>query len=440
MLALLVSPLPIAPVDKPKKIVVVGTGLAGLAAAKRLSDQGHQVTVLEARDRIGGRIWTSKKWPDLPLDLGATWIHGVTKNPITEIADQIGAKRIRTSYDSAVLLNSNGKELSELDAQLLQTLRMRLGQAVRKAQRAEEDASLLSVARSVPVGPGAHGAALIEFLVNSEFEQEYGGAADSLSAHYFDSAKEFEGSDVLFADGFEVIVKHLAKGLDVRLKQVVQEIDFSEEEIVVTTSKGTFEADQVLVTLPLGVLQSGRVTFNPELPIPKSRAIRRLKMGVLNKCYLRFPRVFWPADVDWIEILPAKAGQWVEWVSFAKAAKRPVLLGFNAAQRGREIESLSDQALVDDAMKSLRNAFGKDIPDPTDWQITRWARDPYARGSYSYNALGATPKDREALAAPVGDRLFFAGEATSKDFFGTAHGALISGVAAAEQMLKLTGP
>lgn len=419
---------------EPRRILVIGAGLAGLAAARTLRDQGHSVTILEGRDRIGGRIWTSKKWPDIPLDFGATWIHGTQENPLTRIADQIKAERIATRYDSAILLRSNGKELNASDERLLDSLLEQLKSAIRVAQSRDTDQSLRAVARKLSDKQNSVGKQMVEFLLNSQFEQEYGGRAEDLSAHWFDDSKEFGGGDVLFAEGFEVMVKHLGKGLDVRLGHIVESVSTNDEDVVVKTSKGRFEADQVLVTLPLGVLQSGKVQFNPALPPEKVRAIHRLKMGVLNKCYLRFPHAFWPIDVDWIEIMPEKSGHWVEWVSFMQAVKKPVLLGFNAAQRGKDIEALSDRAIVEDAMKTLRRAFGTSIPNPTDWQITRWAGDPFSLGSYSYNALGSTPKDREALAAPINERIFFAGEATSKDSFGTAHGAVLSGIAAAELM------
>ena len=114
----------------------------------------------------------------------------------------------------------------------------------------------------------------------------------------------------------------------------------------------------------------------------------------------------------------------------------PILLGFNAAERGREIESFSNAQIVESAMQTLKTIFGAGIPQPTDFQITRWAADLFARGSYSYNALGATPAMRNVLAAPLNRRLFFAGEATNKDYFGTAHGAYLSGLRAAKEILS----
>ena len=112
------------------------------------------------------------------------------------------------------------------------------------------------------------------------------------------------------------------------------------------------------------------------------------------------------------------------------------MLGFNAADRGREIEAWSDGQIVESAMKTLKTVFGANIPQPIDYQITRWASDPFAKGSYSYNAIGSTPKMRYALANPLNGQLFFAGEATNRDYFGTAHGAYLSGLRAARDVLS----
>jgi monoamine oxidase len=436
-LSLLVLPVPSHFIRKEdKSVIVIGAGLAGLAAAQRLKQAGCRVTVLEARDRIGGRIHTSTRWPELPLDLGATWIHGVKGNPITKIADEIKAKRLATSYESAVLFGSKGAELDTVEEALLERLRGQLNQAIKRAQDSDPDRSLRAAVQSLLTNADPQVKSYVEFLLNSQFEQEYGGATDSMSAHWFDSSKEFGSGDVLFADGFQVITNHLAKDLTIRLGQAVNGIDSRGDEVTVRTSKGEFRADQILITLPLGVLQSGSVKFLPALPEAKHKAIQKLKMGVLNKCYLKFEKAFWPDDVDWVGMIPTQPGHWVEWVSFVKSAKQPILLGFNAAKRGREIESMTDQQIVEDAMKALRRVFGKTIPNPVDSLITRWASDPFSRGSYSFNALGSTPKDRDTLAEPVSNRIFFAGEASSKDHFGTAHGAVLSGIRAADEILS----
>ena len=420
-----------------KRVVVIGAGLAGLAAARELHRQGHEVVVVEARDRIGGRIWTSTHWPDMPLDLGASWIHGVRGNPLTGLADKIQARRLSTRYDRAMTYNTLGKPLSVAEERRMDHLRTQLFKALEKAQARDTDTTvrqvLASLMRQFDESSEAH--RFLSFILNSEIEQEYSGSATKLSAHAFDSAQEFDGGDVLFAQGFRVITEFLADTLPIELGQVVREIQWDTSPIRVLTDTTEYFADHVVVTLPLGVLKAKPALFAPQLPKVKQDAISKLGMGVLNKCYLRFQEAFWPADVDWLQYVSAKHGEWTEWVSFKRAANIPVLLGFNAADGGLAIEAWPDQQVVASAMQTLRTMFGQGIPEPVDYQITRWAADPFALGSYSYNAVGVTGATREALAAPLKQRLFFAGEASESDYYGTAHGAYLSGLRAAREVL-----
>ena len=177
------------------------------------------------------------------------------------------------------------------------------------------------------------------------------------------------------------------------------------------------------------------VRFSPELPGEKRQAIAALGMGVLNKCYLKFSQPSGLRRTGWI--YPAKRGEWVEWVSFMRAARWPVLLGFNAADHGRTIEDWSDEQIVASAMETLRTLFGRNVCEPLDYQITRWASDPFARGAYSFNALGSTPRMRDHLAQRLDSKVFFAGEATERKHYGTVHGAYESGLRAAQEIMEL---
>ncbi len=160
-------------------------------------------------------------------------------------------------------------------------------------------------------------------------------------------------------------------------------------------------------------------------------------MGVLNKCCLKFSRAFWPEKVDWLEYISAKRGEWVEWFSFMRIAKQPILVGYNTAEFGHKIEQWTNEEIVESAMKTLRTLYGRQTPDPLDFQITRWAADPFALGAYSFNALGSEPKMRDELAKSLGGEVFFAGEATERQHFGSVHGAYLSGLRAAQEILKL---
>ena len=418
-----------------KKVIVIGAGIAGLSAARELQNNGYEVVMLEARERIGGRIWTSTKWDDMPLDLGASWIHGINDNPLTLLADEIGAQRVVTSYDLTKVYNTSGELLTASEESYLEELTERVINRITSEQDADNDTSVRSVAEKIN-DSSPQSKRFINFILSGQFEHEYSGSANDLSTYWFDDDKEFGGDDVLFVDGFMQITEFLARDIQIKLGQVVKEIQRFGTSVKVISQNSEFSADHVIVTVPLGVLKSKKIIFSPELPQTKIDAINKLGMGVLNKCYLRFSESFWPTDIDWIEYIPEKHGEWTEWVSFKRVSNLPVLLGFNAADRGIEIEVFSDEQIVDSAMKTLRNIYGQAIPDPIDYQITRWASDPFSLGSYSYNKLGSNPNMRHELQKNLDNLVFFAGEATNPDYFGTVHGAYLSGLRVAGEVLK----
>ncbi|WP_020397170.1 flavin monoamine oxidase family protein [Thiolinea disciformis] len=434
------SPLVMSPLGEtqaaPSRVIVIGAGIAGLAAARALAEKGIAVTILEGRERIGGRIYTSHTWPDIPLDLGASWIHGQHKNPITDLAKAAQAQRVVTSYDSAALyIDPRLSKLGVKSANEAAIAKL-VTQALNQANQLEQDISVKAAVDRVltkPVSPSYQ--AQLDFYLNSKFEQEYSGSIATLSAQTMEDGKSFTGTDALFLQGYEQITNYLAQGLNIQLGQTVTKVAYGAKGVSVTTQHQTHTADYAIITVPLGVLKRNTIQFSPVLSRDKQIAIQRLGMGLLNKTYLRFPKVFWPKNIDWHEYLSPDKGRWVEWVSFAKIGA-PVLLGFHAADTARTVENWTDQALVADAMKVLKTMFGNNIPQPVGAQITRWAKDPFAYGSYSFNAVGSTLQDRKNLAKPSG-RLFWAGEATSSSYQGTVHGAYLSGVEAAKALLKL---
>jgi len=424
-------------------VIVIGAGVAGLAAARRLRRDRASVVILEGRNRIGGRIWTDTSMSGVALDLGASWIQGTKGNPITSLARDFNLRTSPTNFDN-VALYSAGRRLSDLDAQRIEKSYRNLIQRVERSRAALQtkgrgdislQAGIDQVLAQQPLSEQER--AELRFAIHAEIEDEYAADTADLSLFSWDQDDGFGGENVLFAGGYGQIAAGLARGQDIRLNARVRRVEYGDRGVSVETDQQTFRAERVIVTLPLGVLKRGAITFAPALPEPKRLSIGRLGMGILNKTYLRFPQVFWPTETDVIGVISRDRAEWGEWINFYKHIAQPILLGFNSGQDARLIEGLSNQSVVLRAMKVLRDAFGSSIPDPVGAVVTRWQSDPFSLGSYSSIPPGATGKDYDTLAAPIGDRVFFAGEATSRAYPATVHGAFLSGEREAKRISSL---
>lgn len=420
---------------KAQTALVIGAGIAGLAAARALTARGTRVVLLEARGRIGGRVHTSRLWPDIPIDLGASWIHGTRGNPLTALARGAGAETLATRYDSAKLYIAPELAALGVKGSGADWASGFVERALEQAQQADADLSIREAVDRIspPSRLSAVRAAQLENHLAGDYEQEYSGSAREMSAWWTGADEGFGGGDVLLPGGYDQLTNHLAHGLDVRLNSPVAHVRWDGPGVEVElVSSERLRADRVIVTVPLGVLKAGSIRFTPALANDKLAAITRLGMGLLNKHFLRFETPFWPADIDWHECMKREPGRWSQWVSFAKIGW-PVLLGFTGSDAARQMETLDERAVLANAHATLRDMFGSATPAPVAAQMTRWAADPLAGGSYSFYAVGSSPADRDALARPEADgALRFAGEACNTHSFGTVHGAFLSGQIAGE--------
>lgn len=430
-------------------IIIIGAGISGIAAARSLKAKGYNVLILEARNRIGGRIWTDNSL-GIPLDLGASWIHGITNNPIKQLADQFALKTLPVNYEARQIFDDNGTPLTaRADTTLSNRYKAIYERVIAiQEQRIDDDLSDISWQTALTQELANENFSSTElkelyFSLNTELEHEYGADLSELSLFNFDEGSAFKGIDHIFSGGYgQLIDKLVIDGKltsNILLNQVVKSIDYTQRKgVKVTTGKNVFSAIAVLVTLPLGVLKANTVKFTPPLPQTKQNAIKKLGFGTLNKTYFQFPDCFWKEDDDseLYNFISSAKGHWSEWLNMHHYNQQPVLLGFNAGKYGKDIESLSDKALISDGMQMLQKTYGKTIPDPKSYLITRWNADPYAKGAYSFIGVGATTKDYDELAKPVINKLFFAGEATSSEYSATVHGAFLSGERAAKNIMS----
>lgn len=294
-------------------VVVVGAGAAGLGAAHRLAAAGVDVTVLEARDRIGGRVWTAEHW-GVRLDLGASWIHGVRRNPLTKLATTAGARRMRTRYSNWVV---------------------------------RDDAGLL-------VGPARRPR---HFLDVVSIEHEYGADIEWLHAEFEEEYVDFGGGDALFPDGYVQVFDPLLGGFAVELEVAVERVTTRSGGAVVEGGGRRWTGDAVLITVPLGVLKADDIEFDPPLEADRRAAIERLGMGLLDKVYLRFDEVFWDRRAERLGHVGTPQRWFAEWYNFAVYVGAPILLGFNAGSAADELADRSDDELVAIAMGVLRSMY-----------------------------------------------------------------------------------
>jgi polyamine oxidase len=413
------------------RVIVVGAGIAGLTAADAARCAGAEVLVVEARDRIGGRIRTVPLGPG-NIDLGGAWVHSPVGNPVAEALALAGiATRNDGAYGAPMAVWADGW----VEAAGATT--------VTAALQADWDPTeaLAAIPESDRFVDGVEW-----FLADRGFEVRLAelarftllwlagalviaGPPDRISLAGAAAYTEGSGGNLVPVGGYVGLVDLLAAGLDMRLGATVTRIDHAGEEVLVVTDRGVFEGDRVILTLPLGVLKSGAVTFDPPIPDGHASAVERLAMGTEEKVAFRFPERFWPDSV-WEITHVAEDRGFPAWFDFSRHVGAPSLVALYNPQSTPGLAQMPAEDRVEAALDVLRKMFGA-VPDPDEALATDWTGDPFSLGSYSYVPIGAGVDDMRTLGEPVSERLALAGEVTVPDCYGTVQAAFVSGLRAA---------
>ncbi len=413
-----------------KKVVIIGAGVSGLAAAKHLKKKGIDVLVLEAQDKTGGRLKTDRSL-GVAFDEGASWIHGPDGNPITPLASSAGAETFLTDDFNVKVYDQNGSEYSST---ILSTAENQYNRKIFRINGAEDQSFGDAFYSKYPQYQNDR---LWTYMLSAYLEFDTGGDLFKLSSTYFYDDEEFDGDDVIITNGFDKITNYLAQDIDIRLNNKVHSIDYSNEKTIITTNQGEYEADYVLVTVPLGVLKKNIITFIPSLPEETQNAIDNLDMGSVNKFLFTWDAPFWDNDLQYIGYTPEQRGKFNLFMNVGKFTSASALMTFAFGDYSKVTEQMSDAQITEEVMVHLKAIYGNDIPNPTNMLRTKWNTNEYTFGSYSFATNGTTGESFEVFEEPVNDKIFFAGEHTIVDYRGTVHGAYISGVREAKKIIKL---
>ncbi|CAI5468691.1 unnamed protein product [Closterium sp. Yama58-4] len=448
--------------SKVRNVLVVGAGISGVSAARHIAvtnGECFKVTVLEARNRVGGRMWSRTEPAPaagsggvIRGEMGAQWIQSATGNPITALARRFKLK-IGEQNGEEIQYRAGGSAYTAFQLKVASAkYDWALKRAKQIANNQDNDISMEKAFRAA----GNFLNPYIQSRVAVDFEFEYSGELSTVSSWYYQD-EAFDGPDLVVTNGYDNIPKMLMQeatsaGALLVLNFEVTAITRLGSGAVQITGRDnltgatrSYTGDAAIITLPLGVLKAGVVSFSPALSARKQGAIRRVGFGNVNKVFVFYNTTFWPtwADEYFIEDaqLPGNRGRWVDWVNLKRAWGMTALEGVAVGSYANRMAQMSEAQCIRDAANKIKAMFPKYKTAKVHavW-LQRWNLDPYARGAYSYGRLGMKGNgdvtgDFNILAEPE-QNFLFAGEHTNGEYRASVHGGYLSGIREAKRVLR----
>lgn len=423
---------------KNKRVIVIGAGMAGAAAAKKLHDAGCEVIVLEARNRVGGRVHTNTDW-GVNLELGANWIHQSTHpaNPLMNYADKLNIKTLPTNYANLKVYDSEGEKIGNFSLGKFYLHFERLINKHREVLQLESD---LSIKETITALTRDKKYSRKEKSILALIEESYSNnlatdLANASSKYYLNKSVRKEKDDYFVTGGYGNIVNYILDGIDVKLNAIVQEIRSYNDKIDVVTDHKVFQADYVIVTVPISILQKQQIQFSPALPDWKISSFSKMQMGIFNKIIMEFSDKFWKGDADFQCYQIQKSNSFSLAANYYHYNQRPILIAMPVDKAGLLLEKTDIESIKKEWQNILHKAHPNKEIEFKNIMITKWNSDQFSQGSYSHVPVGASENDFNNLKREVG-RIHFAGEATCIEHHSTVHGAYASGLREAIKILN----
>ena len=425
---------------KNKRVVIIGAGIAGAAAAGKLKEAGFEVVVLEARNRVGGRILTHP-FLGINAELGANWVSyaHTAGSQIFNLTKKYGISSHKTDFSSFKLFDPSGEKIGRLRTALFygrfekilsksQTYTRGLTNdiSVREAIEKFLDRSKLS-AKELN----------ILSLIEDSYCNTFAAKLEDVSAkHYLAEEDNSQEAEYLVTGGFDTVVKRLLENVNVELNEIVKDVAEKNNRVEVATQNKIHEGDFVIVTVPISLLQNGAIKFSPSLPERKTKSFSSRKMGLFNKTFMHFSKKFWESDSHFQIFQTTARRDFGICVNLHRFSKQPILVALSTTDSALWVERQSVETIKQTWQEILHKAYPNKEIEFKKILRTKWQSDIFSQGSYSHVPVSSTQKDVEALIEPAG-RIYFAGEATSPREHGYVHGAFASGIREAERIINL---